>query len=105
MSPNTGLSPLILHTLQTLFAAYPQIQRVKLYGSRAKGTFTDRSDIDLALFGSELNTHIMGQLYLELDESDIPFKIDLTWYDDLKNHALIEHIDRVGILIFSAIID
>ena len=49
--PATGLSDDILAALTQVFAAYPDIERVTLYGSRAKGDFHPRSDIDLAAHG------------------------------------------------------
>jgi hypothetical protein len=37
---------------------------------------------------------------LDLDDSNLPYSVDLQNYSDLKNRALIEHIDRVGVPIF-----
>ncbi len=37
---------------------------------------------------------------MELDDSDIPYQVDLQNYHDLKNKQLIDHIDRVGIEIY-----
>ena len=41
--------------LMELFRSCPEAERVYLYGSRAKGTDTARSDIDLALWAPEMS--------------------------------------------------
>jgi len=44
-----GLSDRTLNTLGALFRKYPGIEGVTLYGSRAKGTYRNGSDIDITL--------------------------------------------------------
>jgi predicted nucleotidyltransferase len=97
---NTGLTEQNLTLLKQLFAYYPKINTVKLYGSRAKGTFKQRSDIDLVVFGDKVDRFLIAELLLELADSDLPYTVDLQNYDDLKNRQLIEHIDRVGRVIY-----
>ena len=46
---NTGLNNTDVEKIKTLFDLYPEIEKVILYGSRAKGTFKPASDIDLTL--------------------------------------------------------
>ena len=48
--------------LTELFRACPEAERVYLYGSRAKGTETDRSDIDLALWAPEMSRAAFARL-------------------------------------------
>ncbi|MCD7775588.1 MAG: nucleotidyltransferase domain-containing protein [Clostridiales bacterium] len=47
--PNTVLSEI------RLFAKIHNIERVILFGSRARGDYTDRSDIDIAVYGGDFN--------------------------------------------------
>lgn len=42
-----GLSEEILTLLTDFFARYPEIEQVKIYGSRARGDHEKGSDIDL----------------------------------------------------------
>lgn len=95
-----GLDAKTLQKLQQLFAGYPNIAQVKLYGSRAKGSFHARSDIDLAVFGEDIDRFAIAAILMEVDESDIPYQVDLQNYHELKNPSLIEHIDRVGVVIY-----
>lgn len=96
----TGLTSEQLDVLTQIFKKHPKIQAVKLYGSRAKGNFHPRSDIDLVVFGDNIDRFLISELLLDLDDSNLPYAVDLQNYSDLKNQTLIEHIDRVGVQIF-----
>ena len=47
----TGLSAKTIDKLHSVFARHPHIEQAILYGSRAKGTYRNGSDIDLTLKG------------------------------------------------------
>ena len=96
----TGLSVETLGLLQNVFRKHLNVEQVKLYGSRAKGTYNERSDIDLAAYGKALNRFMIADVLLDLDDLDIPYLIELQNFQDLKNRRLIEHIGRVGVVIF-----
>ena len=49
-----GLSDETVKDLCSVFACYDNIEKVLLFGSRAKGNFREGSDIDLALFGKDI---------------------------------------------------
>ncbi len=97
---HTGLTDEQLSLLKRVFACYPKIDQVKLYGSRAKGTYTNRSDIDLVAYGDALERSVIAGVLIDLDETDIPYQVDFQDYHDLKNKKLIDHIDRVGVEIY-----
>jgi len=68
-----------------------------LYGSRAKGNFRDRSDVDLVIRGNRnLDFNLIGEIKDEISDSDFPYLVDLQFYESIKNRDLLEHIDRVG---------
>ncbi|WP_256201110.1 nucleotidyltransferase domain-containing protein [Thermoanaerobacter thermocopriae] len=48
-----GLSDKLIDSLKDIFKKYPQIKRVVIYGSRARGDFKPASDIDIAIFSEE----------------------------------------------------
>ena len=95
----TGLDEEELSQLQALFSSYPEIRKIILFGSRAKGTASKNSDIDLAVDGIE-NFLSIESLSMELDELPIPYRFDLQAMSTIKNHSLLEHIERVGIVIY-----
>lgn len=95
-----GLSASALAKIINLLAQYPEIQQVKIYGSRAMATHWRGSDIDLAVFGDDCEA-IIGNLLTRLDELPLPYKFDVSDYYRIDNQGLKEQIDRVGKIIYS----
>jgi len=91
-----GLLPEQWQQINAVFADFPEVERVVLYGSRAKGTYRPGSDVDLALFGPALNAKIMNKLAARLDDLLLPYEFDLCVFDHIDNDDLIAHIKRVG---------
>jgi predicted nucleotidyltransferase len=98
MSP-IGLSPRHLEAIRSVLAAHPEVARVLLFGSRAKGTHHPASDIDLAVTG-HLDVRGIEMLALELDELPLPFRFDVTLLESIRNPSLTDHIRRVGVSIY-----
>lgn len=90
-----------LDFLVNYFQTFNLVKEVVLYGSPARGNHTDRSDIDLVIRNSRLDRHQLGKLKLDIDNSDIPHMVDLQIYEAIKNSRLRDHIDRVGVVIYS----
>ena len=76
------------------------IFEIILFGSRAKGTFTNGSDIDIALKGNKLSLKDILDATGEVEKLLLPYKLDLVLYDRVNEPALIDHIDRVGVVLF-----
>lgn len=99
----TGLSEAVIGKIQAVFEQYPEIESVLLYGSRAKGNYRPGSDIDLTIkleqgFAPDLALH--HRIAIQLDDLDLIYMIDLSFYQQIENRNLISHIDRVGIKIY-----
>lgn len=95
MCNQTGLSEEDKTRIQRVFTDYPQISKVILYGSRAKGNFRTNSDIDMTVVGS-LDWRTFTSLENDLDDLMLPYKIDLSLYQHLENKRLLDHIQRMG---------
>lgn len=91
-----GLANSSHEILIDIFKKYPQIAHVLVYGSRAKGNYTNRSDLDLVIADQDIDRFILGKVLSEINESDFPHTIDLQSLDRIQNEKLIEHISRVG---------
>ncbi|HOI32814.1 MAG TPA: nucleotidyltransferase domain-containing protein, partial [Bacteroidales bacterium] len=50
-----GLDEDLRSNFNKIFASFPEIEKVIIYGSRAKGNYREGSDIDLCLVGDDLN--------------------------------------------------
>lgn len=91
-----GLSDRTITKIQRVFEKNTQVDKVVVYGSRAKGNFRPGSDIDLTLFGSDLDQQSCSDIAEELDELLLPYMIDLSVFGQLQHAELKEHIMRVG---------
>jgi uncharacterized protein len=85
--------------LNDVFRRHPEIKAVRLFGSRAKGTHTPRSDVDLAVWG-EVDPLRAEAIRAELDELPLPYRYDVTPFHEIALPSLREHIERVGILLY-----
>ena len=99
---NIGISDIEKERLLTTLAKVPGLRKAVVYGSRAKGTNKRFSDIDLTLVGDDLTYNDLNRLAYNIDELLLPYQVDLTLYSKLKNPALIEHINRVGQVIYES---
>ena len=70
------------------------VTRAAIFGSRAKGNHRSNSDVDIAVWGNDLN---IGRILTELDELPMPYKFDVVDYEKISGVAIREHIDRVGV--------
>jgi predicted nucleotidyltransferase len=88
-----------LHELVAVFRHYPDLEQVILFGSRATGRATERSDIDLATRGIR-DRHLLGRLALDLEETAIPQECGVRAYEQIRHAPLKSHIDRAGVPIY-----
>ena len=95
-----GLTEEVWERLRQIFAQYAAIERVVLFGSRAKGMQKPFSDVDLALFGEGLNRDMLCRLLLQIDDLLLPYEFGLCIFHSLENPDLIDHIRRVGIIVY-----
>lgn len=98
MNNNFGLSERTIEELLKYFSSKPEIEKVLIYGSRAKGSFHIGSDIDFAIW-TEDSDKISTYLW-ELDELSTPYKFDVTDYKNLNYCEIKNSIDRDGILFY-----
>jgi predicted nucleotidyltransferase len=93
-----GLNETTIRKIQRVFANYPQIEQVLIYGSRARDTYREGSDIDLTLIGKELTERTCSDVWLDIDDLNTPYLYDISVFHLLKSDSLIDHINRVGSL-------
>ncbi|SIO95755.1 type I restriction endonuclease subunit R, EcoR124 family [Vibrio spartinae] len=96
-----GLPQTTISQIHEVLAQFAAIDTAILYGSRAKGTFRDGSDIDLCLktHGSEPD-NLLVKVSLALEALDIPYQLDIALFRHLDNPDLIAHIERVGVVFY-----
>ena len=80
---------------QTLRSVAP-CDRVAVFGSRAKGTWREGSDVDPAVWGSAWDLPRAERARDLLEESCFPWSFDVVLPERIRNQELIDHIERVG---------
>ncbi|MEJ5310473.1 MAG: nucleotidyltransferase domain-containing protein [Anaerolineae bacterium] len=96
-----GLLPRDLDYIIQALRQFPEVEVALIFGSRAKGNYTRGSDVDLAIRGERITPTTISRLsFLLNEEYPLPYFFDVVHYETLSNSDLIEHIDRVGEIIF-----
>ena len=93
-----GISDIVLQQIRS-FAHKYQIERVILFGSRARGDFHRTSDIDLAISGGDF-----ANFSIDVDElTDTLLKYDFVNLDGAVQEELLESIQKEGVLIYEKV--
>ena len=94
----SGISNNAFNKIKAVVFSTNGVDELILYGSRAKGNFREGSDIDLTVKGNLLFDDLV-KMSAKLEDLNLPWKIDLSLYSQIENKELLEHIDRVGIVL------
>ena len=93
--------PAKLGLLRSVFRLHPEVTSATLFGSRAKGTHTHRSDVVLVVAG-DIEPLRAEAIAAELEELPLPYRFDVQSLAHIQHRPLLEHIQRVGIRIYPA---
>lgn len=96
-----GLASAIVTDFNRIFRHFSEIERVLIFGSRAKNTYKDSSDIDLAVIAPTMADDTFAQLWNAIDDLPLVFKVDLLHWDKLTDERLKTKILREGQLFYS----
>ena len=77
------------------------MEKVLIFGSRAKGNYRPGSDIDLAVIGSNIDFRLILKISCEIDDLELLYGVDLLDYKSKKGTPIGEHIERVGQVFYS----
>ena len=91
-----GLTEKDCEIIRNVLSKNIRITRAILYGSRAMGTFRKASDVDLALEGENLEMHDVASVRRELEESSLPFEVDVIIRAEITNTELEKQIEKYG---------
>lgn len=97
MIASTGLTPRMIAKIRSVVARDSRVERIILFGSRAKGTFREGSDIDLAVHGRAISARDAAKWREELQEQLFPWSVDVVPITNQTDPAILDHIRRVGI--------
>jgi predicted nucleotidyltransferase len=87
--------------LQNIFKKYKEIEKVLLFGSRARQDNKYNSDVDLCLFGENITHLIQAKVNMDIEEINTPLSFDLLNFNELTKKELIDNIVIEGIEIYN----
>ena len=96
-----GLSDKTIQAIRGVFEQHPQVQKVILYGSRARGDFRNGSDIDLALLGEDFDLSVQFRIANEQDDLLLPYMIDLILLEQVNDPDLRERVEEEGVVFWT----
>ena len=91
-----GLKDSHRETILAILGAHPGVTGAVLFGSRAMGTFTPESDIDICLLGGTLTLTDQARLSARLEATTIPQKVGLVLHRHIDSKELLDHIRDHG---------
>ena len=99
-----GLSELDNAEIERVIVTIPEIEKVWVFGSRAKGNFKPGSDVDLALEGTKVSFQTVRETSLRLNEETyLPYGFDILNLASVENEDLRKHLSRVALLVYERI--
>lgn len=98
----TGLTFEQLDEIRKITSEYSSVVKVMLFGSRAMGTYSPASDVDLVLMGKDISIKDQIRISSRLNESKSLLKYDVVRYSTIKNEKLIAHIKKYGVVVFES---
>lgn len=81
------------------FAKVYELEKVILFGSRARGDFKERSDIDLAVSGGD----VVGFSFAIEEETTTLLMFDVVNLDKGVQQELLASIEREGIVLYEKV--
>jgi len=96
-----GLEEITIKKINEVFARFPEIKEVILYGSRAMGNHKKGSDVDLTILSDKIELSTLYKIERELDDLLLPYTIDLSVHQHILNPDLLDHIKNVGNTFYS----
>ena len=89
---NFGLTKDQILQLSQVFSRFPKIKKIWVFGSRAQGTFSRNSDIDLAYEAEDFSLDEELGLRAALSALPLPYKIDLVSISSIKEEAFLQKV-------------
>lgn len=95
-----GIKPELLSDVRNIFSNY-SVEKAYLFGSRAKGTYKQNSDIDIAVSSDDnLNSTTLNMIRNDLEKIDTALCFDILNLDNINKPSLQENILKEGVLIY-----
>ncbi len=94
----TGIKPQVIEEIRFLAEKYG-VQKVLLFGSRARGDFERASDIDLAVLGGDIVRFSLDVC----DETSTLLEFDIVDLGKKVQEKLLDAISREGVILYEKV--
>lgn len=94
----TGIKPIVIEEICDIARKY-NVQKVVLFGSRARGNFKEKSDIDLAVQGGDFIRFMLDVN----EETSTLLKFDIINLDEEIQGELREAIKKEGKIVYKKV--
>lgn len=94
----TGIKPIVIEEICDIARKY-NVQKVVLFGSRARGNFKEKSDIDLAVQGGDFIRFMLDVN----EETSTLLKFDIINLDEEIQGELKEAIKKEGKIVYEKV--
>ena len=92
--PRFGVAPGAVTRLVRVFDAFPGLEAVWIFGSRARGLQRDASDIDLAVDAPHIDERQFIALKSQVEDQDLIYRTDIVWLQEVKDETFRSEILR-----------
>jgi len=89
------------NTIKSLLFSQDKVQFAYIFGSYARGDYTDKSDVDIAVYLTDTTLDSRLEVHHTL-EVQLRRKVDIVVLNDVKNMFLLEAILKEGIVVKDA---
>ena len=94
-----GLSDIVIADIRSVLERHANIEKAIIFGSRAKGTYSEGSDIDIAVIGNNISFNQLMDINIQIEDLGLLYKVDVIDYKNIST-PIGAHIDRVGLLFY-----
>ena len=84
--------------LTSMAKAYTSIEKITLFGSRARGSYHHTSDFDVCVICE--NENDFSRFYFDVEDLDTFYKIDVLRHETISNDVLKSEIEKDGIVLY-----
>ena len=95
----------LMDKIRRIAFKYPNIYKIILFGSRARGDFKSSSDIDLAIFSKCESSLEVANFTNDIEKLDTLFKFDIVFINLGTDEKLLDNINKEGIVIMERLLN
>lgn len=97
----TGINETYLRDIRNVLCKYNIIEMAYIFGSRSRGCYKEKSDIDICIFGKETSTILAVEIKEIInEETNVPYFVDIVCFNQLENKDLKRNILNDGICLY-----